>query len=64
MNLDIKIEYSQPVELADLTLSLQDLARSYRRYATQHDVDVGDAVKLYVREIKSGSIVVDPRCPV
>jgi hypothetical protein len=59
MNLDIKIEYSQPVELADLTLSLQGLARSYRRYATQHDVDVGDAVKLYVREIKSGSIVVD-----
>ncbi len=59
MNLDIKIEYSQPVELADLTISLQGLARSYRRYASQHDVDVGDAVKLYVREIKSGSIVVD-----
>lgn len=59
MNLELKINYSQPVELADLTLSLQGLARSYKRYATQHDVDVGDAVKLYVREIKSGSVLVD-----
>ncbi len=59
MQLDVKLEYSQPVELADLTLSLQGLARSYKRYATQHDIDVGDAVKLYVREIKSGSVIVD-----
>ena len=59
MNLEIKIDYSRPVELADLTISLQGLARSYKRYSSQHSTEVSDAVKLYVREIRSGSIAVD-----
>lgn len=58
--LTFRYENSHPVELADLTASLQAVARRFGRYVTQGGFDLEeDSVKLYVRRISEGSIVVD-----
>jgi hypothetical protein len=58
--LSITIQNTRPVELATLTESLQALAAAHARFADEHGVTInGDAVRLFVREIKTGSIIVD-----
>lgn len=58
--LSIKIENTQPVELATLTESLQSLAAAHARFADERGLTInGDSVRLFVREIKTGSIIVD-----
>jgi len=58
--LTFRFENSHPVELADLTASLQAVARRFSRYVSQNDFDLDEnSVKLYVRRISEGSIVVD-----
>lgn len=58
--LSVRLDHSGPMELGLLTESLQALAQAHARYADAHGVTVnGDAVRLFVREIRSGSIIVD-----
>lgn len=53
----IKIENSQPVELFDMTLSMAAIANEYKRFMIDHPVNSpGGEIKLYIKEIRSGSI--------
>lgn len=50
--LTVRYENSRPVELADLTTSLQAVARRFSRYVAQTGLEIEeDSVKLYVRRI-------------
>lgn len=58
--LTIEIKNRQPVELLDLTNSFMSLADEYRRFVqTQEVVTYADDVRLYIKEIRSGSIITD-----
>ena len=62
MEQDIKlmltISNQRPVELTDLTLSLNSLADEYRRFLAVKESTVdADNIKLYIHEIRTGSIV-------
>ncbi len=58
--LTITVQHTQPIELSLLTSSLQALATQHARYADRHGAAInGDQVKLYVKEIRGGSIVVE-----
>lgn len=58
MCLEVKIENTRPVELTVLTNSFLAMADEYKRYLTKSGSDVGEyEPKLYVKEIKSGSII-------
>ncbi len=58
--LTIKICNSQLVELSDLSNSFSSFADEYKRHLTQDGVfALPDEVRLYVKEIRTGSIVAD-----
>jgi hypothetical protein len=59
-SLTITIEHHGPLELLTLTNSLQAVASSFARYADRTGVAIqGDDVRLYIKEIRSGSVVVE-----
>src|SRR5258708_39716821 len=59
-SLNIDIKNVLPVELGDLTASLSGVAEEYQRYLSRNDPEVSAAdVRLYIREIGSGSIKAD-----
>ena len=54
------LDYSKPVAVEDFSSSLEAISDSFRVYAEKEGIDLkGDQYKLYVEEIKQGSIVVD-----
>lgn len=56
----IKIENSQPVELFDMTLSMAAIANEYKRFMLDQPVNSPDGeIRLYIKEIRSGSIVTE-----
>jgi hypothetical protein len=56
----LTISHEGPMELVRLTESLSALAASFARYADRNGLAInGDDVRLYVKEIRSGSIVVE-----
>jgi hypothetical protein len=60
--LEVNFGVDKPVELIQLTLALQGMARDYRRYANDTIRESGrkvadDDIRLYVTEVKSGSII-------
>ena len=58
--LTIKICNSQPVELTDLSNSFSSFADEYKRHISQEGtVTIPEEMNLYVKEIKTGSIVAD-----
>ncbi|HVN24028.1 MAG TPA: hypothetical protein VMT71_08645 [Syntrophorhabdales bacterium] len=60
--LTIEIQNIQPIELTDLTNSLLSFADEYKRFINQQDTpqtDLPQEIKLYIKEIRSGSIVAD-----
>jgi hypothetical protein len=58
--LTIAIENSRPVELLELTQSLQSFADEYRRFLLRSEEPaIADDIKLYIKEIRSGSIITD-----
>lgn len=62
--IEVYFDVHQPVELVQLTLALQSLARDYRRFmnedARSKGVKVADEdVKLYVTKVQSGSILAE-----
>jgi hypothetical protein len=60
VKLTIEIQNGQPVELVDLTKSFLALAEEYKKHAERQHFDVtGGDVKLYVKEVRTGSIIAD-----
>lgn len=56
----IEIKNNRPVDLLDLTRSLEALATQYRAFAKAKGYDVADEnVRLYVHELRSGSIIAE-----
>lgn len=56
--LTIEIRNKTPVELADLAKSMSAVASEYQNFLANHDAGhLGRDVKLYVKEIRQGSIV-------
>lgn len=55
----VEIQNQQPVELIDLTNSLLSLADEYRRFSGRQDVADVEDVRLYIKEIRAGSIIAD-----
>lgn len=60
VKLTIEIKNRQPVELLDLAQSMISLGEEYRRFlATGEQGGKPDEVKLYVKEIRTGSIITE-----
>ncbi len=60
IRLVIKIDNKQPVELVDLTKSLFSIASQFSSYAEKNGSHkLEREAKLYVKEIKSGSVIVE-----
>ena len=58
--LHIEIKNVQPLELVDLNKSLLGIAEQYKRFVTSEGTPAdAEEVKLYVSEIRSGSIIAD-----
>lgn len=58
--LTVTIDHKGPIELAALSDSFHALAEQHARVASQLGADLnGDEVRLFVREIRSGSIIVE-----
>jgi len=58
--LHIEIKNTKPVEVADFTTSLQSLAEEFRRQLELLDPETAAAdVRLYVKEVRTGSIIAD-----
>lgn len=60
--LEVNFDVDRPVELVQLTLALQAMARDYRRYANERIRSDGgrvsdDDIKLYVTKVETGSII-------
>lgn len=60
VRLVIKIENSKPIELYDLTKSLVSIATQFETYVEKNaDCKENREAKLYVKEIKSGSVILE-----
>lgn len=58
--LTITIQNQRPVELIDLTKSLFGVADEYRRYTQRNpEINAGEDLRLYVRELRAGSLIAD-----
>ena len=62
--LQVNFDVERPVELVQLTLALQAMARDYRRYANDAIRDSGgkvsdEDIKLYVTKVETGSIIAE-----
>lgn len=56
--IEIRFETSKPVEVLDLAASLTSIGRQYMQFAASQGFLEADA-KLYVKEIRSGSIIAE-----
>jgi hypothetical protein len=56
-HLVVEIRNHDPVELADLTASLQAFARQYQRFSSRNEIVTQEQAKLYVSDMRSGSIL-------
>lgn len=58
--LTIEIKHSHPVELIDFTRAFLSVADEYRRYVKlQSGVAIADDVRLFIKGMRSGSIITD-----
>lgn len=57
--LTVELKNIKPVDLIDLTTSLMALAQSFQDYAIVQTGEPQEAMKLYVRDIRQGSIIAD-----
>lgn len=57
--LTVEIKNSRPVELVDLTVSLAAFAESFRDYANSQGDPIPDNIRLYVQELRTGSIIAE-----
>src|SRR6266446_3921643 len=60
IGLSIEIKNTQPIELVDLTESLIGFADEYKRHIAISDPSaLPEEIKLYVKEMRTGSIIAD-----
>jgi hypothetical protein len=60
VRLVVRIENSQPIELLDLTKSLVSLASQFDKFTSKFGTDKESReAKLYVKEIKTGSVIIE-----
>ncbi|MDR4518939.1 MAG: hypothetical protein MRK00_16335 [Nitrosomonas sp.] len=60
ITLTIEIKNERPIELLDLAKSLISMSNEYRHFLAEHDPFIAaDDVKLYIKEIRSGSIIAE-----
>lgn len=57
--LTVEIQNVQPIELLDLTASLYSLGEEYKRFVASSELGVTGGLKLYIKEIRAGSIITD-----
>lgn len=57
--LRIEFNNTKPIELVDLTLSFTALAESFKDFANRTGDPRPDNLRLYVKEIRSGSVIAD-----
>ena len=57
--LTIEFKNNKPVELIDLTKSLLSLSDEYNRFILKEGNKISDETKLYIKEIKTGSIITE-----
>jgi hypothetical protein len=58
--LTVELSNGRPVDLVDLTTSLSALAQDFEEFSDKNSQDpIPGNVKLYVREMRSGSIIAD-----
>jgi hypothetical protein len=58
--LTVKLSNGRPVDLVDLTTSLSALAQDFEDFSNKNSQDpMPDNLRLYVREMRSGSIIAD-----
>lgn len=57
--LRVEFKNTQPVELSDLAGSLTALGESYEDYAVAREKGPPSGVRLYIQELRSGSIIAD-----
>lgn len=56
--LTYKIDYKNPIELSDFSGSLDAIADQFRRHIQKTDLTINnDEIKLYIYEIKKGSVI-------
>ena len=56
----IEVKNTRPIELLDLTASLTALANEYQRHLQRdHAEDAASEVRLYVKEIRTGSVIAE-----
>ncbi len=58
-SLVLRISTSQPIELLQLISSLTGIANQFEAYVKREHPELDGATKLYVREIRSGSTIID-----
>ena len=54
-----ELKNSRPIELADLTKSLSAVANQYRRFVIREELHDESEAKLYVKEVRDGSTIVE-----
>ena len=54
-----ELKNSRPIELSDLTKSLTAVANQYRRYVIRESLHDETEAKLYVKEVRDGSTIVE-----
>ncbi|WP_275787433.1 hypothetical protein [Pararhizobium gei] len=57
--LRVEFKNTKPIELVDLTLSFTALAESFKDFANKSGDPHPDNLRLYVKEIKAGSVIAD-----
>jgi hypothetical protein len=58
--LTLTIEHKTPVALLDLTKCFEGISDEHRRFVeARKGISAGEGVQIYVREIRSGSIIAD-----
>lgn len=58
-HIEVVIDTTEPVELGDFVSAFTSIAAQYRRYMRQNHPDLIDDTRIYVREVRPGSIIAE-----
>ena len=57
--IEIYLDVKEPIELGDFVSAFTSIANQYRRYLRSTHPDLKDDTEIFVREVRSGSIIAD-----
>jgi hypothetical protein len=57
--IQIRLETSEPIELGDFIAAFSSIGSEYARHIKKHFPDLGDDAKIYVSDVRHGSIIAD-----